>query len=536
MKPRQTWLLALLVALPVITVGVLGFLFVQQGQVKLRAQARELAQQRLSELNRQVCELIDSHARELVEALDRIPLTATGSRELVRRHRLVEQVFILDARDRLIHPDTAGSLSHSELAFVDRSRLIWESGVQLRAPHDGEETERRDHGWYTWYWGEGLRVILWRYRDDHIVGCEVARAALMADIIAQLPTDTNARPYASKIRGVSIARSPRALRSRTTLTDTQNRTLYQWGMLSDAETEAPFVSLAVCAPLEAWSWHYYTSPIAIDRLGRTALFNVMAGIGLLMATLVGVAILFHRESTRQAREAEQRVSFVNRVSHELKTPLTNIRMYAELLDAHLEEADGKVRHYSRVVIDESERLGRLIGNVLTYARQARKSFTINLRPCNVVQVVASCAELFKPGLAEAGIGIALDRRDAGDGECMADPDALKQIMGNLLSNMEKHAKGATTARVVVTQAHATTVITAQDDGAGLPKHAREAIFRPFYRVGDRTNEGTSGTGIGLTISRELARMHGGDLVLEDAEHGARFKLTLHTPLLDGDER
>jgi signal transduction histidine kinase len=514
-------------------VGWLGLLFVQQGQVRLREQARGLAEQRLGELNQQIRDLVERQSQDLSEALAATPLTAEGVRRFVRGHRLVHQAFILDNDGRLIHPDTTAPLSHDELAFLERTRPIWESGESFYATHDGTEGDVQEQGWYTWYWGEGLHLIFWRHREGSVIGCEVERAALLADMIGQLPSDTPSGAYASKIgRLAGTARllpAAPVLSSRTTLADTQNRTLYQWGERAVSDDELPFASLPICAPLEAWSWRFYTTPIAIDRLGRTAIFNVTAGTGLLLVTLAGMAILLHRESTRQTREAEQRVSFVNRVSHELKTPLTNIQMFTELLNQRLDSDDETAQRYSHIVMDESERLGRLIKNVLTYARQARKSFEIERRPCDIGEVIARVTQLFRPSLQEAGLALALTPAATAIGEVMADPDAISQIVGNLLSNAEKHAKRASTVRIAVAQAAHTTTIVVEDDGPGIPTRAHKAVFRPFYRLGNQTNEGSSGTGIGLAISRELARLHGGDLTLTHADNGARFTLKLETP-------
>jgi len=529
MKPRLTLLLVILVTLPVLAVGWLGTLFVQQGQVRLREQARALAEQRLGELNRQVCNLIEARARELSEALATTPLTPAGVRQFVRSHRLVHQAFIIASDGRLIHPDASGAVSHAELAFIERTRSIWESGERFYTAHDDTESDTQTEGWYTWYWGEGINLIYWRYREGDLIGCEVERAALMADIIAQLPADSSAQSDTDQQRRSSSA----ALSARTALTDTQNRPLYQWGGREPRDDDLPFASLPVCAPLEAWNWRFYTTPIAIDRLGRAAIFNVSAGTGLLLVTLAGIAILLHREGSRQAREAEQRVSFVNRVSHELKTPLTNIQMFTELLGQRLADADATAQHYNHIVLDECERLSRLIKNVLTYARQARQTFAIEPCPCRLGAVVERAAELFRPSLQAAGLELTLSTNDA-PAEVMADPDAVAQIVGNLLSNAEKHAKRGRSVRVELAyHAPTTTTIVVEDDGPGIPSRARAAIFRPFYRVSNKTNEGSSGTGIGLTISRELARRHGGDLTLARGDQGTRFVLELKTPLTEG---
>ena len=97
--------------------------------------------------------------------------------------------------------------------------------------------------------------------------------------------------------------------------------------------------------------------------------------------------------------------------------------------------------------------------------------------------------------------------------------------------MEKYGAGGKHLELISRRHGEEIEITVADRGPGLPPRERQRIFEPFYRVNDALTEGVSGTGIGLTISRELARLHGGDLQLEPSETGARFRLTLHCPLV-----
>jgi signal transduction histidine kinase len=109
-----------------------------------------------------------------------------------------------------------------------------------------------------------------------------------------------------------------------------------------------------------------------------------------------------------------------------------------------------------------------------------------------------------------------------------DPDVLGQILANLLGNVEKYAAAGGRVDLASTQAGDRTTLRVSDRGPGVPSGDRERIFEPFIRLGDGPSEGASGTGIGLTISRELARLHGGDLSLEPSAAGAVFRLELAT--------
>ena len=126
-----------------------------------------------------------------------------------------------------------------------------------------------------------------------------------------------------------------------------------------------------------------------------------------------------------------------------------------------------------------------------------------------------------------------------DGQAKArvelDADALEQIVGNLLGNVEKYAADGGRVRVATVQQGETTTITVSDRGPGVPEGRREAVFEPFRRLSDKLTDGVAGTGIGLAIARDLARMHGGDVRCVPASRGACFQVELHTPRVSDGE-
>ena len=135
------------------------------------------------------------------------------------------------------------------------------------------------------------------------------------------------------------------------------------------------------------------------------------------------------------------IRYLQRMAHELKTPLTNIRMYAELLENDLEEAGddqaSAQRSHLKVIVEESQRLSRLIGNVLTFAQEQRDQITLHFRPAIVDDVIATVIQRFEPAFRRRGLQVVF-QRSAG-GQVDVDVDALEQILGNLMSNVEKYA-------------------------------------------------------------------------------------------------
>jgi signal transduction histidine kinase len=251
--------------------------------------------------------------------------------------------------------------------------------------------------------------------------------------------------------------------------------------------------------------------------------------------MVAGGVWVYREYNRQVREAAQRVSFVNQVSHELKTPLTNIRMYAELLESDLASAAGDrsdgPRSHLKVIVEESQRLSRLIGNVLTFARKQRDQLTLRPRPAVVDDVIQTVLERFGPALERRGVDVHSEL--SAPALVNLDVDALEQILGNLLSNVEKYAAAGKRVEINSRQSDAYTYIEVRDSGPGIPTRHQERVFRPFQRLSNHIAD-TPGTGIGLTIARQLAQLHGGDLIPLAAERGARFEVRIRTPRVESE--
>jgi signal transduction histidine kinase len=341
----------------------------------------------------------------------------------------------------------------------------------------------------------------------------------MADLLAKLP-DTALEQQSG-------------VHSRIQLTDSNDQIVYQWGRYEPADDAQPLAERGLSEPLSSWRLKYFVAEEGFAALAqRSIYFNLFTGLAVAGMGLLALAVYWYRESSRELREAATRVNFVNQVSHELKTPLTNIRMYAELLErdlaTHDNQDDAKSAQRVKVIVAESTRLSRLIGNVLTFARGSRQSLTLKRRQGVIDPLIASVLESFEPTLKQRQIEVTF-RAEAAR-EVMFDFDAVEQILVNLISNVEKYAAEGKHLEIVSRQAADTTTIRIADYGPGIRGKERNRVFEPFYRVSDRL-EGAAGAGIGLSIARSLAQLHGGDLLLLASDRGAVLEVTLQTPAM-----
>ncbi len=273
-------------------------------------------------------------------------------------------------------------------------------------------------------------------------------------------------------------------------------------------------------------WQVYAWDRRTSILRRDA--ATLWGSGILAAVLVVAGGVLYAERRRGVRLAEERVSFVNRVSHELGTPLTNILLNLDLAAHAVERRPHEAERRLGIAAEEVRRLARLVGNVLTFSRGERKALELRRVSCLPDQVIGGVLEQFQPSLARRGILV--EWRAEAVGPVMMDPDALAQIAGNLISNVEKYAAGGGWLGVESRLEDGCLHLRVADRGPGIPRRMEGRVFAPFSRLRSEVSEGASGTGLGLAIARDLARRADGELVFLRAEGGAVFEAVIPAPL------
>jgi signal transduction histidine kinase len=258
------------------------------------------------------------------------------------------------------------------------------------------------------------------------------------------------------------------------------------------------------------------------------------------ATLVETAILYEAEhrarlASEEAREEavaanQAKSDFLAAMSHELRTPLNAIAGYTQLLELGVQ---GPVTHQQQEALGRIQRsqehLLALITDVLNFAKLEAGRVEYELENVPLAAAVADVGSMIEPQLTAKGLAYAV--RVGGDTAVRADRDKLQQVMLNLLSNAIKFTD--TGGRVIIDTAPADespegmVVLRVTDTGIGIPPDKHEAIFDPFVQVRHDPRRRAEGMGLGLAISRDLARGMGGDLAVQDAPGaGSQFVLTL----------
>ena len=258
---------------------------------------------------------------------------------------------------------------------------------------------------------------------------------------------------------------------------------------------------------------------------------------LLVLVLVGGTYLTYRLGSGQIELARQQQDFVSAVSHELKTPLTSIRMYSEMLREGW-ASEEKQRRYYNYIHDESERLSRLIGNVLQLARLTRNELQVDAKAVSVAEILDLIRNKTGAQLERAGFVLELDCEPQLEPLVLRlDPDCVSQIFINLADNALKFATRAEIRRIDVGcrlagQGQGKVTFSVRDYGPGIARDQMKKIFKLFFRSEDELTRETVGTGIGLALVQQLAQRMGGSVDVVNRDPGAEFRITF-TPAKDG---
>jgi hypothetical protein len=249
-----------------------------------------------------------------------------------------------------------------------------------------------------------------------------------------------------------------------------------------------------------------------------------------ITTILGLTFVFVylliRDVNRDVQLAEMRARFVSSVSHELKTPLTSIRMFAETL-ALGRYATGPARaEYLQTIVNESERLSRLVDNVLDFTRIEEGRRIYQMQRVAPADVVHSAARAMQYPLAQQGFHLCVEVDD-GLPALRGDPDALEQALLNLITNAMKYSGDSRDIALRLLRRDGDALIEVSDRGIGIHEQDHERIFEKYFRVQSAETARIPGAGLGLTLVRHAVSAHGGQLLVSSAlGQGSTFSMRI----------
>ena len=476
---KLTTILSLLILM--IFISYLGWRSVEHEVLLRENNETLLAKSRINNINLLIESLLNQRLSYLSSLSSQIDNNHDEAEHLLEVETDIKNIFIINKNKILFLSDFNDSQWHKlvESIALDNSLIL-----NLK---DYDEQFQPNSGWYQNY----DHLIYWFKVSDDIIGFELSTIKLTFDIINLLDNQ-------------SLDDNFKLINS--------DKQIYSNGKTFENE-----ITESLKYPLQNWHLiYYYSSPNLVNLyiLG-------IGGIALFILVLFGFVFYGYQEYTRTLRLAKQQVTFVGQVSHEFKTPLTNITLYSEMLSEYLEDEAAPIPDYLQVISAESKRLTRLIQNVLTF----NKSNNLNIKPVNLTALLKQVYLTFKPILAAKSLQLNLINLE---NDCIVntDADSVMQILNNFLSNAEKYASKGKQVDLSLCRSGKQVVITVRDYGEGVATHLLKQIFKPFYRVSSSITEGVSGTGIGLTIANQLAKQLQGEIKVVNQKPGIAFSLIL----------
>ena len=364
---------------------------------------------------------------------------------------------------------------------------------------------------------EKLEMVLRRVPDDVVTRLRSAAAAGDPRALEAVLAETPVREALEKTLGGEGS-------TICVLLDPQNRPIYAREPIHAAQRVA---TARVGDALPGWQVALY-QPLgaAPHQAVRRQIMLFSGAFGILLVVIVAGSVTTYRLVRRESEVARLKEDFVANVSHDLKTPLSVIRMFGETLEMGRVTDPATREEYYRVITRESERLSRLIDNVLDFSRIESGRRTYERVSSPVEPLVRESLEPFAYPLTKGGFRVDVDV--AGDlPDVAVDPAAVGQALGNLIDNAIKYSGERRTLRVRAARIGDDLALSVEDEGIGIPPAEHARIFEKFYRVGRSETQGRRGSGVGLALVRHVAEAHGGRVTVESRPgHGSRFTILL----------
>jgi signal transduction histidine kinase len=252
-------------------------------------------------------------------------------------------------------------------------------------------------------------------------------------------------------------------------------------------------------------------------------------MGIIVVMLLGIILMVY-SVIHESEVSRLKSEFVSNVSHELKTPLTLIRMFGETLDSGIVTNEKDKQKFYGIIRKESERLTHLINNVLDFSRIDAGVKEYNFKEADLVEVVRNSMEEFKFQISVSGFKIESELPDESI-ILKIDKEAIAQVLLNLLNNAVKYSDEEKYIKVIVSKDSTSALISVTDHGLGISKEELGKIFDKFYRVSTIKTKETQGTGLGLTLTKHIVKAHGGKIEVE-SEVGKGSRFTILLPIAD----
>jgi len=564
MRRRFIIIFWLLLLLPTLVVAVAGFYLLRNEQKRMNQEVRLSAQDRANAIREHLQLTVEAVEESLTHALKRIPIAnlETILSSWDNHNPLVRNSFIWNQKTGLQKPKPGSWATAEEKKFILRydslisGSISWEASVVKEeqiylgksqsskqtktgrqklvemarqtaqkyqsSKEDLKNNSSESSGWIPWFAENSLYILGWVRKPGGLVyGVELEVMTLLSRLITDFPLS------AAIPQGMIYV-----------LMDGNGKILHQAGKNGYKPGIRPDIAVSLSPYLPHWqvAVHFIDGELMtrVER-GFILLSGLLLAIFIIAIVLGGSLLMWQAHSN--LKDARQKTSFVSSVSHELKTPLTSIRMYAELLSTDRIKTQEKKKQYLNVIVTESQRLTRLVNNVLDFGRLEQKRKNYHLEKLDMTVFLSETIKA--QSLRIKNVDLVL-KEDIPDENIIVqtDRDALEQVVLNIIDNAIKYAPEGKELKIALKVRTEYCEVQFTDNGPGVPAAHRDKIFKKFHRVDDSMTTRKPGSGLGLSISRRLLRDLGGDLLYRSREGGGSCFIVLipfHQANIDDDK-
>lgn len=502
LRKKLTILALVGVVLPILLLTYLQYRSLTELQNKTKGAFKDNLRQGLTLVEQRMKQRLAGVAAQTLEPIGSMNLSSTGATEelekyfadVKRSHPEIVEIFVFPGDKQVAEADIRFLFDQTRLAqsFVDDNRKYLFVSSRERA--------------YLFYpLQNGFAGVLLRegfVRDKLIAGTINPLVASHSPTMAATLSDENQR--------VLFTNGP-----------PQN------GYLLQTSLDSPFSN---------WKAAIGLKDTNIDELARSSFLHSAGATVLVLLFLLGGIALTVRATDREARLAQAKSNFVSNVSHELKTPLSLLSLFSEILELGRVNSEEKKTEYYRIIRHESLRLNKMIDNILNFSKIEAGRKTYDFAAADMAEVIESVLSSYRYQIVNSGFDVQTNIQ-AGLPPVLIDRDAMEQAISNLLDNAIKYSGKVKQLSITTKTLGSELSIEIADKGIGIPRAEQEKVFEKFYRVGNGLVHDVKGSGLGLSLVKHIIEAHNGTISVEsDVGKGSRFTILLPLARTSADAR
>jgi signal transduction histidine kinase len=309
------------------------------------------------------------------------------------------------------------------------------------------------------------------------------------------------------------------------ITDENNHVIYSNALGQNGH----FLESNMDRPFSNWKVRVGLKNTNIDELARNSfLHSAGATVLVLIFLLLGMALTI-RATDREARLAQAKSNFVSNVSHELKTPLSLLSLFSEILELGRVNSEEKKTEYYRIIRHESLRLNKMIDNILDFSKIEAGRKTYVFAEGDMAEVIEHVLSSYRYQITNSGFDVQTKVQPELP-PVLLDRDAMEQAISNLLDNAIKYSRDVKQLSITTERRGSKLSIEIADQGIGIPRAEQAKVFEKFYRVGNGLVHDVKGSGLGLSLVKHIVEAHNGTISVE-SEVGKGSRFTILLPLI-----